>query len=85
MKKTSKVPAKCPPTQKVVIKNYETASDSESNEEQPILNDTSDDDLDDFMDFNDNICKENLIRGCMFLSDMRKTYIVHFVGFDHQC
>ena len=43
---------------------------------KPILNDTSDDDLDDFMDFNDNICKENLKKGCMFLSDIRKkTYV----------
>ena len=73
MKRRSKLPAKRPPTKKTLIRNYERESDSESNEEQPILNEISDDDLDDFMDFNDNICRENLKGGVrMFLFDMRR-------------
>ena len=59
MKKKSNVPAKRTPAQKALIKNYELESDIKSNEEQPILNYTSDDDLDYFMDFSDNICSEN--------------------------
>ena len=68
VKKALKIPAK------------PQESESEISEE-PVLNDTSDDDLDDFADFNENVSKESIKKGVHVLVRYeRKKSVVHYVG-----
>jgi len=76
-RRTAKVPVK-----KVIFRNRPAVeSDTSSDQNEPTINDTSDDELEDFVDFNDTICKENIKQGThVVVRYEKKTAVVHYVG-----
>ena len=71
-KNTAKVPAK-----KAITGNQEPESDSSSDEKDLIINDTSDDELDDFMM---TFAKRTSNREYVLVRYEKKTLLVHYVG-----